>query len=198
MVHAARASQSRATAPPLPPSTRHFLIAGEKILKTELTPSVPSPNAFPIAGDLLPFSPAAPRISNRYTKLLEIELTSSQQTRKYFLIAIICPTFFSPVPLRAILIGTPRRLEIDLTHSQQTRKDFLIGTICPIFFFVRAAPHPSLVTDHSSPPHLISIRYEWNPQNRRSVENKGETTFYSIQICPSWHRQSCLCALHHV
>ena len=33
------------------------------------------------------------RISNRYTKLLEIELTRSQQTRKHFLIAIICPTF---------------------------------------------------------------------------------------------------------
>ena len=74
--------------------TRHcrFLIAGEKILKTGLTPSVPTPNAFLIAGDLPLFSPAAPRISNRYTKLLEIELTRSQQTRKHFLIATICPT----------------------------------------------------------------------------------------------------------
>ena len=88
------------------------LIAGEKILKTELTPSVPIPNAFLIAGDFPPFSPAAPRISNRYTKLLEIELTHSQQTRKHFLIATICPTLFSPAPLRALLIGTPRRLEI--------------------------------------------------------------------------------------
>ena len=35
----------------------------------------------------------ARRISNRYTKLLEIELTHSQQTRKHFLIATICPTF---------------------------------------------------------------------------------------------------------
>src|SRR5271154_1785920 len=32
-----------------PPSTRHFLIAGDKILKTGLTPSVPSPDAFLIA-----------------------------------------------------------------------------------------------------------------------------------------------------
>ena len=63
------------------------LIAGEKILKTELTPSVPPPNAFLIAGVCATFSPAATRISNRYTKLLEIELTHSQQTRKHFLIA---------------------------------------------------------------------------------------------------------------
>ena len=73
--------------------TRHFLIAGEKILKTELTPSVPSPNALLIAGDFPSFSPATPRISNRYTKLLEIELSCSQQTRKHFLIATICPVF---------------------------------------------------------------------------------------------------------
>ena len=128
-------------------ATQPFLIAGEKILKTELTPSVPSPNAFLIAGDFPPFSSAAaPRISNRYTKLLEIDLTRSQQTRKHFLIATICPTFFSPAPLRAILIGTPRRLEIELTHSQQTRKHFLIGTICPTFF----SPAP-LLTHRSSP-----------------------------------------------
>ena len=175
MVHAARASVNRATArfilrsgsaaskgsSTAPPPTRHFLIAGEKILKTELTPSVPISNAFLIAGDFPPFSPAAPRISNRYTKLLEIDLTRSQQTRKHFLIATICPTFFSPAPLRAILIGTPRRLEIDLTHSQQTRKDFLIGTICPTFFRPRRSSpitrHPSLIT---ASPHFYSIQME--------------------------------------
>jgi hypothetical protein len=101
----------------------------------------------------------ARRISNRYTKLLEIELTHSQQTRKHFLIATICPTFFSPAPLRAILIGTPSRLEIDLTHSQQTRKDFLIGTICPTFFRPRRS---SPITGHSSlvtaSPHFYSIQ----------------------------------------
>ena len=76
-------AQHRPTAP-----LRSFLIAGEKILKTELTPSVPIPNVFLIAGVCPTFSPAAsPRISNRYTKLLEIELTRSQQTRKHFLIA---------------------------------------------------------------------------------------------------------------
>jgi hypothetical protein len=114
MVHAARASVNRATArfilrptcrrsdggaaskgsSAADPSTHHFLMAGEKILKTALTPSIPSPNVFLIAGDFPSFSPAAaPRISNRYTKLLEIELTHSQQTRKHFLIATICPTF---------------------------------------------------------------------------------------------------------
>ena len=66
---------------------RGFLIAGEKILKTELTPSVPTPNAFLIAGVCATFSPAAPPIANRYAKLLEIALTLSQQTRKHFLIA---------------------------------------------------------------------------------------------------------------
>jgi hypothetical protein len=164
MVHAARASVNRAVArfilrsgsaaskgsSAAPPSTRHFLIAGEKILKTELTPSVPSPNEF--------------------------------------LIATLCPTFFSFAPLPALLIGTPIRLEFDLTRSQQTRKDFLIGTIRPTFFF-RAAPHPSPVTDPSSPRRVISIRYKWNSQNRRSDENKGETAFYSLQIYASRRRR---------
>ena len=81
----------------------------QKLLETEITPSVPTPNAFLIAG-VCPAFAAAPLfthhlslitrhcISNRYTKLLEIELTHSQQTRKHFLIATICPTF-TPAPL---------------------------------------------------------------------------------------------------
>ena len=85
-------------------TTHAFLIAGEKILKTDLTPSVPIPNAFLIAGVCPTFSPAAaPRISNRYTKLLEIELTRSQQRRKHFLIGTICPTFFARAVLRPAL-----------------------------------------------------------------------------------------------
>ena len=79
-------------------SSLHFLIAGDKLLETDLTPAVPIPNAFLIAG--------------------------------------VCPTFFSPAPLPAILIGTPIRLKADLTHSQQTRKHFLIATK-----FDTSAPH---------------------------------------------------------
>ena len=148
------------------PTNHAFLIAGEKILKTELTPSVPILNAFLIAGVCPASSPAAaPRISNRYTKLLEIELTRSQQTRKHFLIATICPTFFSPAPLRAILIGTPSRLEIDLTHSQQTRKHFLIGTIRPTFTFTFApllTHHWSLITRH----RLTSFLFDTNKSHK--------------------------------
>ena len=81
---------------------------------------------------------------NRYSKLLEFELTYTKQTRKDFLIATICPTFFSPAPLPALLIGTGSRLEIDLTRSEQTRKHFLIGTIRPTF---TSAP---LLTHHLS------------------------------------------------
>jgi hypothetical protein len=47
-------------------------------------------------------------------------------------------------------------------------------------FGARAAPHQSRPTNRA-----ISIRYKWNSQNHRCNENKGETTFYSIQICPS-------------
>ena len=94
-----------------PPSTRHFLIDSAKLLETELTPSVPSANAFLIAG--------------------------------------ICPTFFSHALRPALLIGTPIRLKSDLTHSQQTRKHFLIGTIRPT---LAPAPlsthHLSLITHH--------------------------------------------------
>ena len=116
------ASKGSATAPP---RTRHFLIAGEKILKTGLTPSAPPPNAF--------------------------------------LIANIGPTFFSPAPLRALLIGTPIRLEIDLTHSQQTRKHFLIGTIRPT-----STPAP-LPTHHLSliPHHrLTSFLFDTNKPHK--------------------------------
>ncbi len=101
-----------ATVPRLPPSPRFithrslltthaFLIAGEKILKTRLTPSVPTPNAFLIANICPTFFPLAPLraflIGTR--SRLEIELTHSQQTRKHFLIGTICPTFFRPAPL---------------------------------------------------------------------------------------------------
>ena len=66
---------------------------------------------------------------------------------------------------------------------------------------IRAAPHPLLVTDHSSLPHLISIRYKSTSQNHhsreRSSENKGETAFYSIQICPSCRRRCKLPITNH-
>ena len=111
------ASKGSATAPP---STRHFLIAGEKILKTELTPSVPSPNAFLIAS-ICPtfFARAAPSTSNRYTY---------------------------PIRNRSNPLTTNEK-----TFSNRYDSSHL---------HARAAPHPSLVTDHTSPPHLISIRYK--------------------------------------
>ncbi len=83
--------------------TQHcrFLIAGEKILKIKLTPSVPMPNAFLIAGVCPTFSHASLRAFLIGTRSrLEIKLTHSQQTRKYFLIGTICPTFLV-VPHRA-------------------------------------------------------------------------------------------------
>ena len=87
------ASKGSATAPP---STRHFLIAGEKILKTGLTPSAPPPNAFLIANICATFSPAPLRALLIGTPIrLEIDLTHSQQTRKHFLIGTIRPTFTS-------------------------------------------------------------------------------------------------------
>ncbi len=214
MVHAARASVNRATArfilrsgsaaskgsSTAPPSTRHFLIAGEKILKTELTPSVPTPNAFLIAGVCPTFFPPAPlrAFLIGYTNRLEIDLTHSQQTRKHFLIATICPTFFSPAPLRAILIGTPRRLEIELTRSQQTRKDFLIGTICPTFF--SPAPHPAHQSSLITRRWLTSSLFDTNKPHKIIIlvslpmKTKEKRIFYSIQIWLSWHRQFCLCS----
>jgi len=83
-----------------------------------------------------------------------------------FLVARICPTFFSPAPLRAFLIGTAIRLETDLTHSQQTRKHFLIGTIRSTFASVPPLTHYfSLITHHcftsflvdTNKPHKIII-----------------------------------------
>jgi hypothetical protein len=61
-------SQSRLTDHCSPAATPGFLIAGEKILKTELTPSVPIPNVFLIAGvsatrTVRAASPHAPRFS---------------------------------------------------------------------------------------------------------------------------------------
>jgi len=107
--------------PPLITRYASTSIAGEKILKTELTPSLPIPNAFLIANICPTFSPAAaPRISNRHTKLLEIELTRSQQTREHFLIATICPTFLSAA-LPAFLIGTRtiKNRAISLTTNEK-------------------------------------------------------------------------------
>src|SRR5271169_1676111 len=83
-----------------PPSTRHFLIVSAKLLETELTPSVPSPNAFRIA-NICPtfFSPAPLRAFLIGTAIrLKSDLTHSQQTRKHFLIGTIGPTL-APAPL---------------------------------------------------------------------------------------------------
>jgi hypothetical protein len=48
------------------------------------------------------------------------------------------------------------------------------------------AVHHSPITTHQS---RTSIQYKQTPQNHRSAEssaeNKGETIFYSVQICPS-------------
>jgi len=96
-------------------------------------------------------------------ELLETSLTPSAPTPSAFLVASICPTFFSSAPLRALLIGTPIGLETDLTHSQQTRKDFLIGTIRPTLTPAPLATHHSSLTTRHSPlatasPYFYSIQ----------------------------------------
>jgi hypothetical protein len=60
-------------------------------------------------------------ISNRYTKLLEIELTLSQSTKDHFLIATICPTF-TPAPRFTTLLSltTHRRLTQFLIATNET------------------------------------------------------------------------------
>jgi hypothetical protein len=90
MVHAARASAARATAPS---STRHFLIAGQKILKTELTPSVSTPNAFLIAGICPTFFAHAlrPALLIGTPIRLEFDLTPSAPIQNAFLIGTIGP-----------------------------------------------------------------------------------------------------------
>ncbi len=138
-------AQHRPTAP-----LRSFLIAGEKILKTELTPSVPIQDLLLIAGVCPTFSPAAsPRISNRYTNLLEIHLTRSQQTRKHFLIATICPTFTS-APLVTHYFSL-------ITHHCLT--SFLFDTNKPnkIITLMRA-PLKTM-------EKLFSTRYKFAPRN---------------------------------
>ena len=127
-------------------SSLHFLIAGDKLLETDLTPAVPIPNAFLIAG--------------------------------------VCPTFFSPAPLPAILIGTPIRLKADLTHSQQTRKHFLIGTIRPTL-----TPAP-LSTHHSSliTRHRISNRYSKLLEIELTPSAPAQNTFLIATICPTFTR----------
>ncbi len=163
MVHAARASVNRAVArfilrsrgagskgsSTAPPSTRHFLIANDKLLETELTPSVPTPNAFLIAGDFPLFSPTAPRISNRYSKLLEIELTHSQQTRKHFLIATICSTF-TPAP--------------PLTHHSSLNTHHCLTS----FLFDTNKPHKIIVLvsgPMKTKEKRFSIRYKFVPRD---------------------------------
>ena len=137
---------------PAIPLLRALPIAGEKILKTELTPSASTPRVFLIAGVCRTFA-AAPLsthhlllitrhcISNRYTKLLEIELTRSQQTRKHFLITTICPTF-TPAP-------HPTH------HSSLTTRDSLTQ-----FLFDTNEVH-KIVVPMKTKEKRVSIRYKW-------------------------------------
>ncbi len=153
MVHAARATA--------PPSTRHFLIAGEKILKTELTPSVPTPNAFLIAGVCATFSPAPLRALLIGTPIrLEIDLTHSQQTRKHFLIGTIRPTS-TPAPLPTHLLSpiTHHRLTSFLFDTNKPHKIIILIENSdenkgePIFYSIQICPSrlpASLLTNHYS------------------------------------------------
>ena len=86
--------------------------------------SLLSTHAILIAGVCPAFSPAAaPRISNRYNKLLVIELTRSQQTRKHFLIATICPTSMSaPLSTHHSSLITHHRLTSFLFDTNKPHK----------------------------------------------------------------------------
>ena len=172
MVHAARASVNRAVArfiprparrrrdgsaaskgsATAPPSTRHLLIAGEKILKTELTPSVPTPNAFLIAGVCATFSPAPLRALLIGTPIrLEIDLTHSQQTRKHFLIGTIRPTFTS-APLFT-------------HHSSLITRHCLTHHRLTSFLFDTNKPHKIIILASlpmKTKEKQFSIRYKWS------------------------------------
>jgi hypothetical protein len=171
-LHSANRQPQRRTTP--------LLIAGEKILKTELTPSVPIPNAFLIAGDFPTFSPAAACISNRYSKLLEIELTRSQQTRKHFLIAIIRPIFTSaPHPTHHLSLITHHCLTSFLFDTNKPHKIIILARLpmktkekqrsIRYKFALRAAgaqnssspitAHQSLITPHKSQVTNRDSRY---------------------------------------
>ncbi len=132
MVHAARASAARATAPP---STRHFLIGHTAIRIARNSPenntlnfsnrskiaclaahfaahnsSIPTQESV-----VLRSHPYFPQFLIATCPRLEIELTPSQQTRKYFLIASFS-ALSAPAPRR----NNPVR--IFLTATDQTEK----------------------------------------------------------------------------
>src|SRR5271154_2696266 len=151
MVHAARVNRATARfilrsgsaaskgSSVLPPSTRHFLIVSAKLLETELTPSVPSPDAFLIANICRTFffPPAPLRAFLIGTAIrLKSDLTHSQQTRKHFLIGTIRPTLtsaplfthhLSPIPphfLTSFLFDTnkPHKIIILVSVPMKTKE----------------------------------------------------------------------------
>jgi hypothetical protein len=111
-------------------TTRAFLIRTAKLLEFKLTRSQETRKHFlirtirstftsvPLLTHHVPLithhSPPTTRhcISNRYSSSrLEIALTSSQQTRKHFLIGTICPTlFFAPLLILRLSLNTHRSL----------------------------------------------------------------------------------------
>jgi hypothetical protein len=124
----------------------------QKLLETEITPSVPTPNAFLIATICPTFFVRAAfcAILIAGQKILKTDLTASLPIPNVFLIAGVSPTFTSAPPLahhssritwhsrlftrHSISNRYSRRLEIALTPSQQSRNDSLIATICPVFW----------------------------------------------------------------
>jgi hypothetical protein len=86
--------------------------------------------------------------------------------------------------LAATLLAAPNRYSLIRNRTDPlTTNEKTFSNRCWIrYLFPRVPPRQLPLANR-----VISIRYEWNSQNHHSVENKRETTFYSIQICPSWH-----------
>ena len=101
-------------------TTRALLIAGEKILKTGITPSAPTPNAFLIAGVCPTFSPAPHRTKHKDSRMVPFLFDTNERTRKN--------STCSKQTRKQFLFATVERPRKNLTYSKQTRKQFLIAT----------------------------------------------------------------------
>jgi hypothetical protein len=173
MVHAARASAPRATAPP---SARHILIGSAAI---KIARNSPENNTLNFSnrskracesrvGAIHPenqqsrFEGSAPQA--RFSHVLRSRNHDSPETYH----AARFTHHQSPLTNHAFLIATRPELEINLTHSQQTRKPFLIATFSAI-----SAPAPHL----NNPLYGFLTATDPNSENWQSHENTRETIF---------------------
>ena len=146
-------------------ATQPFLIAGEKILKTELTPSVPTPNAFLIAGVCATFSPAAAPLFTHHLSLITYHCLTHHRLTSFL--------FDTNKPHKIIILM--RTLMKTKENRFSIRYKFALRAAGAADYPSPITTHQSLITPHKSRVTNRDSRYNCASQCAAGQSNSQPT-----------------------